>query len=78
MSEKYRIQVVDDVEYKYGAEWTKILEEKRYWEFYWYQQKLMEGLVIPGQDRIPELGKGSSFAANYCRNHGMSSAVNIA
>ena len=37
MSEKYRIQVVDEVEYKYGAEWTKILEEKRPWEFYRYQ-----------------------------------------
>jgi len=71
MSEKYRIQVVDGVEYKYGAEWTKSLEEKRHWEFYWYQQKLMEGLVIPGQDRIMEVGKGTGFAANYCRSKGV-------
>lgn len=68
MGEKYSIQIVDGVEYKYGAEWTKTLEEKRHWEFYWYQQKLMEGLIIPGQDRILELGMGSGFAANYCRS----------
>lgn len=63
MSEKYRTEVVDDVEYRYGAEWTKALEEQQYWEYYWYQQKLLEGLVTPGQDRILELGLGSGFAA---------------
>lgn len=68
MSEKHRTQVVDGIEYVYGAEWTKVLEEKQHWEYYWYQQKLMEGLVVPGQDHILELGVGSRFAANYCRS----------
>ena len=71
MSEKYRTEVVDDVEYKYGAEWTKVLEERHHWEFYWYQQKLMEGFVTPGQDQVLELGVGSGFAANYCRSRGL-------
>ena len=71
MSEKYRTQVVDDVEYKYGAEWTKVLEERHHWEFYWYQQKLMEGFVTAGQDQVLELGVGSGFAANYCRSRGL-------
>ena len=70
MSEKYRTEVVDDVEYRYGAEWTKVLEEQQHWEYYWYQQKLMEGLVTPGPDRILELGVGSGFAANYGRSRG--------
>ena len=62
--------MVDGVEYIYGAEWTKSLEAKYHWEFYWYQQKLMENLVSPGEDRVLELGVGSGFAANYGRSKG--------
>jgi hypothetical protein len=71
MSDRRRVQVVGDVEYKYSAEWTKVLESKEHWEFYWYQQKLMEGLVEPRADRILELGTGTGFAANYCRSKGV-------
>ena len=71
MTEQLRVEVVDGVEYKYGAEWTKMLEARQHWEFYWYQQKLMDGLVAPGTDRILEMGTGSGFAANYCRSRGM-------
>ena len=71
MNEQYRVQVSDGVEYKYSSEWIQSLETKQHWEFYWYQQKLMEGLLVPGQDDILELGKGSGFAANYCSSQGL-------
>ena len=71
MTQKYRVDVVDGVEYKYDAAWTRRLEARHHWEFYWYQQKLMEGLVRPGEDELLEMGIGSGFAANYCRSKGL-------
>lgn len=71
MTERYRKQVVDGVEYVYGAEWTRSLEKQYHWVHYWYQQKLMEGLVAAGEDTVLELGVGSGFAANYGRSKGI-------
>jgi uncharacterized UPF0146 family protein len=71
MTEQYRKQIVGGVDYVYGAEWTKSLEKQSHWVYYWYQQKLMEGLVVPGEDKVLELGVGSGFAANYGRSRGV-------
>lgn len=61
----------EGVEYTYDSAWTESLESREHWVFYWYQQKLMEGLVTPGDDRILEIGVGSGFTANYCRHRGL-------
>jgi len=72
MNESLNSECVNGVVYKYGAEWTKKLESKQHWEFYWYQQKLMEGLVgRQDNEKLLEIGVGSGFTANYCRSKGL-------
>ena len=61
-----------DVEYKFSSDWTRRLESRRHWDYYWHQQKLMEGLVAPGHDDVLEIGVGSGFAANYMKSKGFS------
>ncbi|QVL49809.1 MAG: methyltransferase domain-containing protein [Thiocapsa sp.] len=72
MTKRYlNSQCRNGVVYKYSAEWTRRLESLQHWEFYWFQQKLMEGLSRNEKDEsILEIGVGSGFAANYCRSKG--------
>lgn len=60
----------EGVQYRFSAEWTQKLESRKHWDYYWHQQKLMEGLVVPGRDEVLEIGVGSGFAANYMRSKG--------
>lgn len=58
--------------YRYDSEWTKRLESMKHWDFYWHQQKLMEGLVDPARrESVLEIGVGTGFTANYCRSKGL-------
>lgn len=61
---------LDGVEYKYSAAWIRTLESETHWRLYWRQQKLMQGLISPGQ-HILEIGVGSGFTANYLRSKGV-------
>ena len=68
-SRKDTVEVVNGVSYKYSSEWIHRLESREHWELYWYQQKLMEGSIQPG-DTFLEIGVGSGFTANYLRSKG--------
>lgn len=61
---------LNGIQYKYGSEWTRELESKQHWEFYWHQQKIMEGIINAEHGEILEIGVGSGFTANYCRSKG--------
>jgi 2-polyprenyl-3-methyl-5-hydroxy-6-metoxy-1,4-benzoquinol methylase len=67
MSTEEKVDIVDNVSYKYSASWINTLETESHWRLYWQQQKLMENIVKPGQ-KILEIGVGSGFAANYLRS----------
>ncbi len=54
----------------YNSEWTKKLEARRHWEYYWQQQKLMENYLATGRKHLLEIGVGSGFTANYLRSKG--------
>lgn len=54
----------------FHAKWIGKLESEDHWRLYWNQQRLMEGLVKPGQ-HILEIGTGSQFAARYMRGKGI-------
>lgn len=56
--------------YQYSSEWVKKLEDRQHWEFYWCQQKLMQRFVSYREENFLEIGVGSGFTANYCRNQG--------
>ncbi len=56
--------------YTYSSDWIYKLESEDHWLSYWYQQKLMENLVKPG-DNVLEIGVGSGFTANYLRSKGV-------
>ena len=71
MDNDERTEIVDGYTYRYSAAWIKELETEHHWRHYWHQQKLMEGLVRPG-DRVLEIGVGSGFTANYLRSRGVS------
>ena len=71
MSNELKSVVYKDIIYKYGADWTNYLESYEHWGFYWYQQKIMEGFAEWHKDEtMLEIGVGSGFASNYCRNKG--------
>jgi cyclopropane fatty-acyl-phospholipid synthase-like methyltransferase len=70
MSKEDKIDIVDNVSYKYSASWINKLETENHWRLYWQQQKLMENIVKSGQD-VLEVGVGSGFTANYMRSKGV-------
>jgi 2-polyprenyl-3-methyl-5-hydroxy-6-metoxy-1,4-benzoquinol methylase len=51
----------------YASDWINQLENLDHWCSYWYQLKLMEGVVKKG-NKVIEVGVGSGFLANYLRN----------
>lgn len=67
-----KTQKQSGVEYKFSADWTRKLESRKHWDYYWHQQKLMEGLIAPGEHDVLEVGVGSGFAANYMKSKGFS------
>ena len=71
MSNEFKSVVYEDIIYKYGADWTSYLESYEHGGEYWYQQKIMEGFTewYKGAT-ILEIGVGSGFTSNYCRNKG--------
>jgi len=57
--------------YKYSSDWIFSLESRQHWDFYWHQQKIMEGILCAGNhENIIEIGVGSGFTTNYCRSKG--------
>jgi hypothetical protein len=73
MAEKYGEKttvVIDGVEYPSDSTWIKELEDELHWRLYWRQQKIMDGLVQPG-DRLLEIGPGTGFTTNYLRSKGL-------
>jgi len=56
--------------YRYSSAWIQQLESERHWRYYWHQQKIMEGLVAPG-DHVLEIGVGTGFTSNYLRSKGV-------
>ncbi len=60
---------VTEKKYRYDNDWINRLERKLHWEWYWHQQKLMEGVLSPN-DRIAEIGVGSKFTYNYLKAKG--------
>jgi len=55
--------------YAYSSDWIHMLESKQHWEYYWYQQKLMQSR-IDKEAKILEVGVGSGFTANYMKSQG--------
>jgi hypothetical protein len=53
--------------YRYSTSWIHGLETEKHWRHYWYQQKIMQGLVVPG-DHVLEIGIGTGFTANYLKS----------
>ncbi len=53
-----------------SSEWTRHLESRMHWEFYWNQQALMAEYLKSGPRNLVEIGVGSGFAANYLRSKG--------
>ena len=64
-------EVVEGVEYRYSSDWIHEFESETRWRLYWRQQKLMRGLLAPG-DCVLEIGIGTQFVANYLRSKGIS------
>lgn len=64
------VDTVNGVAYQYSSDWIHRLEGPEHWMLYWHQQKIMEGLVRPG-DTFLEIGVGSGFTAHYLRSKGM-------
>ena len=56
--------------YRFSSEWTRRLESEIHWRLYWRQQRLMSGLLGPG-DEVLEIGVGTGFTANYLRSRGV-------
>jgi len=65
-----KAEVVNGIIYRYSTSWIHKLETEEHWRLYWYQQRLMEGRVQPGQS-VLEIGVGSGFTANYLRSKGI-------
>jgi len=63
-------QVIGDNTYRFSSDWVQHLESERHWRLYWRQQKLMDGLIGPG-DSVLELGPGSGFTSTYLRSKGI-------
>lgn len=64
-----RSQTDDGVVYRFAAEWITKLEDLDRWRLYWFQQKLMDGLLVPGSSLL-EIGLGNGFTSNYLRAKG--------
>jgi len=62
----------EGVVYKFCANWIHKLESREHWEFYWFQQKIMQDLLDHKNDTVLEIGVGSGFTANYLRAKGVS------
>jgi hypothetical protein len=60
----------DGVVYRYASEWISKLESEARWRLYWHQQKLIDGLVAPGQSLL-EIGPGNGFTSMYLRTKGL-------
>lgn len=62
-----KIKEYNGVEYIYSSDWIHYLESEEHWKLYWQQQKLMEDHLKPN-DKILEIGVGTSFTANYLKS----------
>jgi len=63
-----RTQTDDGTVYCFSSHWINDLEAENRWRLYWQQQKLMDGLLEPGQSLL-EIGLGNGFTADYLRSH---------
>jgi Methyltransferase domain len=62
-------QADDGVVYRYATDWIHKLEKEHRWRLYWQQQKLIDGLLRPGQALL-EIGPGNGFTSGYLRDRG--------
>jgi hypothetical protein len=55
--------------HNYSSDWIYKLQDQIHWQFYWHQQKLLEG-NIEKKEKIAEVGVGSGFSYNYLKSKG--------
>lgn len=53
--------------YSFSSDWIKKLEDRKIWEFYWHQQRLMENKILK-EEKILEIGVGTKFTYNYLKS----------
>jgi hypothetical protein len=64
-----RSQSDEGVVYRYASDWITKLEGQERWRLYWFQQKLMDGVLRPGSTLL-EIGPGNGFTSGYLRGKG--------
>ena len=64
-----KTQTDEGVVYRFSSDWIRRLEGESCWRLYWHQQKLMDGLLQPGQT-VLEIGPGNGFTSDYLRARG--------
>lgn len=63
---------VDGFDLTFSSDWTKKIESREHWGYYWRQASLVEDHVSR-DDRILEIGVGSGFLQNYLKSRGWDS-----
>ena len=58
-----KIEILDGTKYIYSSDWIYSLENLSLWNYYWYQQKILQDKIKKG-DTILEIGVGSGFTSN--------------
>jgi hypothetical protein len=64
-----KIEILDGTKYIYSSDWIYSLENLSLWNYYWYQQKILQDKIKKG-DTILEIGVGSGFTSNYLKSKG--------
>lgn len=64
---KTKVKKYNSVEYTFSSDWIYKLESEEHWKLYWQQQKLIEN-YLNSNDKILEIGIGTSFTANYLKS----------
>lgn len=62
-----KIKECNGIKYTYSSDWIHCLESEEHWRLYWQQQRLIENYLKPN-DKILEIGIGTSFTANYLKS----------
>lgn len=66
---KYTTHNIEGYDLKITSEWTRKIEKKQHWNYYWHQASLVFNHIRKDQ-KILEVGVGSSFLCNYLQSRG--------